>query len=850
MNLDLDSEDQYLFTVFGAGVATVVYWCVGLFEALTGSYHLLAAVGVAFPFFGLALFGFWRAALERHLGGGAIYYAAGGVLAGVALMPSGNPSAGLGYAALGAGLLCVARGILVGARRAGGGAALTSEEHIGFLLTVAWLFAALLSNNVLAAIRTAALLLIAWHLIPTMARGYAKLAAYIGSLFVPRESSEEPEPMITNFDEYGLDQNDPFYEHKRIIHDFITQNYKDWTDISFQPTVTNPAYITHILDKPYTIKHDIFSKREDDLTAALHLNNRSLIITLDGRRNAFLLQIAKPTEEIIPTFFDSITEEPPQGSPRAVVSLFRQIRKIQQEPYGFAVGLDPFGVPLSATITDPLFPHMLVAGTTASGKSVFIHTVLVQAMLNNSPHDLRVMFLDAGQQTQMFYREVPHLWRPLSDNVDHMVEALKEAVDEMERRQRLWTAAGVVNRSGYVRRYPRDEIPVLFIVIDEGASFTDTKTLKDPYTTRLQALLRLGRKYGVHVLVGLQRPMTDTLGIGMKDLLSRRVIFRLESADHSINVLDDPIAAKMRGNGDGLFKHGPEPARFQSFFLPELDGPEAKGHKTVEDYAREIVKRWGPGDFVRDPSSVHAPPTMSADGVSPITATANAEATLSAAHLRTIDNSGWLVLLGLEAMFDPIENAYNNPPDFVLSNDTLMLYVRRETPEGYHGSPTITPSFISETLTRLSGQPAAKGGRWPAFIRSIVSTKVAEFRQINEREWQVMRGVQAYLANTERPNKVDLGAIVAAANKLASAPISPPLSTDEVEFMVHRLIGRHWIEQPDGEGEWATARSVAKTLVANFGVVTASRGSTPPIEPVRTRPSVDSVASRPPKDPF
>jgi hypothetical protein len=850
MNLEMDKEDQYLFTVFLVGVATVAYWCIGLFEMFTGGHHLLSLVGVAFPFFGLALFGLFRVALERSAGGGAIYFAAGGALAGVALMPAGTPAPGLGYAALAAGLLCVARGLLVGARVSGGGSTLSNEEHIGFLLTLVWLFVALLSNNVLAAIRTAALLLVLWHLIPTMARGYARLAAWLGSLFTPREAVEEPAASVgSDYDEYGLDQNDPFYKHKRVIHDFIIQNYPTWIDVSFQPTKTNPAYITHILDKPYTIKSDVFSKREDDLTAALELNNRSLIIRLDGRRNAFLLQIAKPATEVVPTFFDSITEEPPMGSARETVSLYRQIKKMQQQPYGFAVGLDPFSTPLSATITDPMFPHMLVAGTTASGKSVFMHTVLVQAMLNNSPHDLRVLFLDAGQQTQMFYREVPHLWRPLADSVERMVESLKDAVDEMERRQRLWTAAGVVDRNGYLRRYPRDEIPVLFIVIDEGASFTDTKLLKDPYTARLLSILRLGRKYGVHVLVGLQRPMSDTLGVGMKDLLSRRFIFRLESADHSINVLDDPIAAKMRGLGDGLFKHGPDPERFQSFFLPEIEGPATVGHKTVEDYAREIVTRWGPGDFVRDPSAPRASPIEGADGVSPVTASASAEMTLSSEHLRTIDNAGWLVLRGLTAVFDPIDNAYNNPKDFVLTNESLLLYVRRETPDGYHGTPTITPAFISETLTRLSGSPAAKGGRWPDFIRSIVSGKVAQFRQISEREWQVMRGVQAYLGSGDRPNKIDLRAIVLASNKLALTPIAPPLSTDEVEFILHRLIGRHWVEHPDGEGEWATAQSVVKTLVANYGVVTNARANQPE-QPVRARPSVDSVASRPPKDPF
>jgi S-DNA-T family DNA segregation ATPase FtsK/SpoIIIE len=267
-------------------------------------------------------------------------------------------------------------------------------------------------------------------------------------------------------------------------------------------------------------------------------------------------------------------------------------RASQARNYGFVVGLDPFGKPLTATLTDSMYPHMLVAGTTAAGKSVFLHTLLAQVLLNASPRDLRVLFLDAGLQTQMFYREVPHLWRPLSDSREAMVDTLKEAVGEMEHRRQLWNEAGAVDRESYLKLRPQEEIPVLFIVIDEGASFSNNRALKDAYLESLTALLRLGRKYGIHVLVELQRPMADTLGLAMKELLSQRFVFRLESSAQSENVLNgDSSAAGLRGFGDGLYRRGAEVSRFQALYLPE-QGQETNGHLTLPAAVAKIIARW------------------------------------------------------------------------------------------------------------------------------------------------------------------------------------------------------------------------------------------------------------------
>ena len=261
-------------------------------------------------------------------------------------------------------------------------------------------------------------------------------------------------------------------------------------------------------------------------------------------------------------------------------------------PYRFVFGVDPFGEPLYASIDDPMFPHMLLAGTTASGKSIFVHSMLAQLLLNDSPTDLRVLFLDAGLATQFPYAEVPHLWSPLVDSREAALDQLQSVLDEMETRVRLFTEMGADDLDCYMRILPGAEMPVILVVIDESARFTHDKEIKDSYLPKIMSLLRLGRKYGIHVLLGVQRPMADILGVGMKDSLGQRFILRLEAPEHSENVLDgDTAAVGLSGYGDGIFRRGDDVIRFQGLYLPEYED-KPSGHLTVPGAVAAIIARW------------------------------------------------------------------------------------------------------------------------------------------------------------------------------------------------------------------------------------------------------------------
>jgi hypothetical protein len=196
--------------------------------------------------------------------------------------------------------------------------------------------------------------------------------------------------------------------------------------------------------------------------------------------------------------------------------------------------------------------------------------------------------------------------------------------------------------------------------------------------------------------------------------------------------------------------------------------------------------------------------------------------------------------------FANVPNAWRNPPDWALTSDALMLHVRRATPENYINTSMITAAFISETLEKLSDDKPGRSGKW-SFNRNTASSIVAKYRQINQNEWSVMRGVAAYMAGvSERPEKIEPADILAATQKIPeNADLH--LTTQDVDDILRRLIGDYWVNNPDGEGEWVTTSTVVKTLINNLGVITPRSA---PAVPANPRPSVQSVATRAPKDSF
>jgi DNA segregation ATPase FtsK/SpoIIIE-like protein len=383
--------------------------------------------------------------------------------------------------------------------------------------------------------------------------------------------------MTKRINDPGVSAESPEQE---TIREFIRANYPKWDDISFQPTAQGSSYITYILNKPLDIMSTVFTAREDDLTAALHLELGDLVITLDAPRNAFLIR--RVVKDRVPLLLEDYLKSPQHD--------YRPVLHTHLE---YALGRDPFGEVIMGDLANPVAPHTLVAGTTGSGKTVFLNNTLVQLLLDHSPEILQVLFCDPLSTLGSYYSEIPHLWRPIEFGDDQKVLAhLKELVTEIDRRRNIVAKAQLPDRAAYLKANPDETMPFILLVIDEANRFTNQKNLRDLYLNTVYDLLCNGRKWGIHLILSVQRPSGDALGLGFKDNLQARVVFKLENVDHSTNVLGEgqTVGAHLRGAGDALYRVGSDVTRFQAFWLPSRP---TEGQAWLGDYVNQIKQKWG-----------------------------------------------------------------------------------------------------------------------------------------------------------------------------------------------------------------------------------------------------------------
>ena len=365
---------------------------------------------------------------------------------------------------------------------------------------------------------------------------------------------------------------------QETIREFIRANYPKWSEITFQPTVESSSYVTYLINKPLDIQSNIFLAREDDLTAAMHLSIGDLTITLDAPRNAFVIrQVIKDRS---PLFLEDYFKSPRYND--------RPVLTTQLE---YALGYDPFSQAVIGDLANPSAPHTLVAGTTGSGKTAFLNSTLVQLLLDHSPEVLQVLFCDPRSTLGAYYSEIPHLWRPIEFSDDRKLLAqIKELAAERDRRSNIIAKAQLPDRAAYLKAYPDEVMPFILLVIDEATRFTQQKDLKDAYLNTVYDLLSNGRRFGIHLILSVQRPMSDVLGPGFKDNLAARVVFKLENVDHSTNVLGgQTIGTYLQGAGDGIYRMGSEITRFQGFFIP--DRPTV-GRAWLGEYVLQIKRKW------------------------------------------------------------------------------------------------------------------------------------------------------------------------------------------------------------------------------------------------------------------
>jgi S-DNA-T family DNA segregation ATPase FtsK/SpoIIIE len=243
-----------------------------------------------------------------------------------------------------------------------------------------------------------------------------------------------------------------------------------------------------------------------------------------------------------------------------------------RSPLRFALGKDVAGHPRAANLES--MPHLLIAGTTGSGKSVCVNAILSCFLLHNTPDDLRLILVDPKRVELTGYNGVPHLLAPVVVEIERVVGALQWMTREMDNRYHKFAEMGARNIQDYNNRVASQggkKLPHLVIVIDELA---DLMMIAPDETERtITRLAQLARATGIHMILATQRPSVDVVTGLIKANFPARIAFAVASNTDSRVILDQPGAERLLGRGDMLFQapDAPAPVRLQGVFVSDVE---------------------------------------------------------------------------------------------------------------------------------------------------------------------------------------------------------------------------------------------------------------------------------------
>tara|TARA_B100000963_G_scaffold100400_1_gene86808 strand:+ start:5302 stop:7377 length:2076 start_codon:yes stop_codon:yes gene_type:complete len=239
-------------------------------------------------------------------------------------------------------------------------------------------------------------------------------------------------------------------------------------------------------------------------------------------------------------------------------------------------------------------PHLLVAGTTGSGKSVFINTLLASILYKFSPSDLRLILIDPKMLELSVYNDIAHLLTPVVTEPKKAIIALKWVCKEMERRYSLMNEENTRSLEGYNQK-SIEKLPYIVVFIDEMADLMITAGKEVEHY--VQRLAQMARACGIHLVMATQRPSVDIITGSIKANFPSRISFQVASKYDSRTVLGEIGAEQLLGNGDMLMsKNGGNIIRYQSAFISDNEVnkliKEIKRSQTVQylDELEEIIK--------------------------------------------------------------------------------------------------------------------------------------------------------------------------------------------------------------------------------------------------------------------
>jgi S-DNA-T family DNA segregation ATPase FtsK/SpoIIIE len=328
---------------------------------------------------------------------------------------------------------------------------------------------------------------------------------------------------------------------------------------------------------------DIVS-RADDLALAMRARSLRLIAPIPGRA-VVGIEIPNPDQETV-YFRDVLTEIP---------------ERLRYSGIMIALGVDATGKPFNMNLCSA--PHLLMAGTTGSGKSVALNTFLGSILFQYRPSDVQLLLIDPKMVEMSIFNGIPHLLHPVITDPREAVRVFNYAIQEMERRNALLRNHGVKNIESFnskvalgkiVAEEPVEKLPYIVLVVDELADLVLTKGVD--FESLLSRLSNMARAVGIHMIVATQRPSVDVIDGKTKANFPTRIAFRVATKVDSRTILDTMGAEKLLGKGDMLFvdsKH-PEALRLHGSWISEEELEELVEHWKQYDYEESQLELYEP----------------------------------------------------------------------------------------------------------------------------------------------------------------------------------------------------------------------------------------------------------------
>jgi S-DNA-T family DNA segregation ATPase FtsK/SpoIIIE len=266
--------------------------------------------------------------------------------------------------------------------------------------------------------------------------------------------------------------------------------------------------------------------------------------------------------------------------------------KLSKSNLNFALGKDISGETIIADLAS--MPHLLIAGSTGSGKSVCVNTIIASILFNSTPDEVKFLMIDPKVVELNIYNGIPHLILPVVTDPKKASIALGWAVNEMSKRYELFADSGVKDIESFNKKFNDNKLPKIVVIIDELADLM--MVAPSQVEDSIARLAQMARAAGIHLIVATQRPSVDVITGLIKANIPSRIAFAVSSQIDSRTILDMGGAEKLLGKGDMLFNPVGlnKPKRVQGAFVSEEEILKLVNHLKSQidsvDYNEDIIK--------------------------------------------------------------------------------------------------------------------------------------------------------------------------------------------------------------------------------------------------------------------